>query len=429
MKTLISLSRTACPMLIAAPLAACATSLLPLLLILALPGVVQAQFNYTNTNGAITITEYTGGLVGAVTIPASINGLPVTTIGIDAFAECKLTSVTIPNSVTSIGYSAFAYCNSLTNVTIPSSVTSIGDAAFAGCASLTAIMVDALNSSYSSVDGVLFNKSQTVLVEFPWAKTGSYKIPAGVTSIGDYAFAGCHSLTNLTIPNSVTSIGDSAFPACTGLTSVTIPDAVTSIRDGAFTACISLTSVTIPDGVTSIGGSAFDGCYSLTNLTIPNGVTSIGDRAFSQCTSLTNATIPNTVTSIGDWAFAYCNSLTNVAIPNSVTNLGEVAFGECTNLTGVYFQGNAPYGGSDVFWQDYRVTSYYLFGTTGWGTMFGGRPVLLNGPVEGVGVRLNQFGFSITAASNITAVVEASTNLASSTWFALATNTLASGSW
>ena len=158
-----------------------------------------------------------------------------------------------------------------------------------------------------------------------------------VTTIGESAFANCHSLTSVTIPNSVTSIGNSAFGNCNGLTSVTIGNYVTSIGNHAFSNCKGLTSVTIPNSVTSIGDSAFAYCSGLTSVTIPNSVTSIGDYAFETydsrngCNAIIetasstliqgcmNTIIPNSVTSIGDRAFYVCTGLTSVTIPNSVT--------------------------------------------------------------------------------------------------------------
>ncbi|MGN0624414.1 MAG: leucine-rich repeat protein [Oscillospiraceae bacterium] len=173
-----------------------------------------------------------------------------------------------------------------------------------------------------------------------------------VTSIGDYAFEGCESLTSITIPNNVTSIGEGAFAWCENLTSITIPNSVTSIGDSAFYKCTSLTSVTIPNSVTSIGSNAFARCTSLTSITIPNSVTSIGDWAFWDCTSLTSITIPNSVTSIESNAFARCTSLTSITIPNSVTSIGEYAFYECESLTDVY------YTGSEAEWNKININSY-----------------------------------------------------------------------
>ena len=151
-------------------------------------------------------------------------GCRVTIIGNSAFALTGLTSVTFPASVTNIGNYAFEECNQLTNVTIPASVTSIGDGAFPECFTLRAITVDTNNSAYISVAGVLFNKSQTALIQYPAGKVGiSYTTPGSVTKIGDYAFEGCNHLTTVTIPASVTNIGDYAFDCCSSLTSVYFP--------------------------------------------------------------------------------------------------------------------------------------------------------------------------------------------------------------
>ncbi|OUV57839.1 MAG: hypothetical protein CBC73_00075 [Flavobacteriales bacterium TMED113] len=290
---------------------------------------------YTTTNGEVTITDCYVSARGELVIPATIDGKPVTSIGGDAFVDSRLTSITIPNSVTSIGDFAFYDCASLTSITIPNSVTSIGVGALESCTSLTTIEVGAENVNYTDVNGVLFNKEKTDLLNYPAGKGGNYAIPDSVTSIEEGAFGGCTSMTSITIPDGVTSIGGAAFYECTSLTSITIPDGVTSIGNDTFWSCTSLTSITIPDGVTSIGNGAFDGCRSLTSITIPDNVTSIGLFSFHDCTSLTNITIPESVTSIGERAFANCTSLTSIAIPDSVTSIGERAFGGCTSMTSI----------------------------------------------------------------------------------------------
>ncbi len=238
-------------------------------------------------------------------------------------------------SVTSIGWYAFYECTGLTSVTIPNSVTSIGVYAFVSCSGLTSFSVAGDNSNYSSKEGVLFNKQQTTLIQYPARKQGEYVIPNSVTSIVDYAFASCSGLTSLTIPNSITSIVDYAFEGCSSLTSVTIPNNVTNIGKGAFSGCSSLSSVTIPNSVTSIGESVFSNCSSLTAVEIPNSITSIGYSAFAGCSSLTAVEIPNSVTSIGWYAFYECIGLTSVTIPNSVTSIGHYAFYGCSSLTSV----------------------------------------------------------------------------------------------
>jgi hypothetical protein len=435
--------------------------------------VVQAQFSYTTNNGTITITGYSGP-GGAVNIPSTINGLPVTSIGYAAFSTSPLTGVTIPDSVANIGDYAFNYCLGLVNVTLGHSVTNIGGEAFYHCTSL---------ANVADLDNV--------------------------TGIGDWAFWFCAALTNLTIGDRLTSIGFGAFYDCFSLTSVTIPDSLTNTGDYVFCECFSLTNVTIGTNVTGIGSHAFFSCTSLTGVTIPDRVTSIGDSAFGNCTSLkairvdalnpsystldgvlfdksqttiiqypggkagpsyttpsgvtsveanafagcglTNVTIGDSVTSIGESAFGQCTNLSSVTIGNSVTNIGSLAFAGCIRLAGAYFRGDAPifdwyqvkigrgvqllspfgcaYNWSGYYLCDYNATAYYLSGTTGWGPTFADLPTALWTPQVQIndasfGVRTNQFGFNINWANDMTVVVEASTSLANPTWSPLATNTL-----
>ncbi|MGA2281222.1 MAG: leucine-rich repeat domain-containing protein [Verrucomicrobiota bacterium] len=415
-------------------------------LLLALPAAVQAQdYTYTtNADNTLTITRYTGS-GGDVTIPGTINGLPVTSIGEGAFDGCgSLTNVTIPNSVTSIGDDAFAYCFRLTGVTIGNSVTSIGDEVFSSCGltnvtipnSVTSIGAGAFNDCTHLTNATIGNSVTSIGDEvFSSCGLTSVTIPNSVTSIGAGAFSGCNSLTAITvdtnnpayssvagvlfdkgqtaliaypagagtsytIPDNITSIGAGAFQFYTNLTGVTIPNSVTDIGDDAFNYCTHLTNATIGNSVTSIGDEAFEGCWSLTSVMIPDSVTSIGDWVFSGCWSLTSVIIGNSVTSIENYAFNECHNLASVTIPNSVTSIEVYAFDYC-ELTGVYFQGNAPGAGNDltVFLGDNNATAYYLAGNTGWGPTFDGIPTVeLEPPVAGTVYYARQANVSLKIA-------------------------------
>ena len=221
----------------------------------------------------------------------------------EAFWWCEsLPDIVIPTSVTSIGDSAFSWCRSLSEIVIPSSVTSIGDRAFEDCSSLKYISIpksviglngnpfaewngklECLSPNFVYEDDILFNKDKSRIISFRNQNIRSYVIPSSVTSIGDYAFWYCDSLSEIVIPSSVTSIGDHAFSDCYSLSEIVIPTSVTSIGDSAFSSCNSLSEIVIPSSVTSIGDSAFSDCYSLSEIVIPSSVTSIGDSAFYKC--------------------------------------------------------------------------------------------------------------------------------------------------
>ena len=245
----------------------------------------------------------------SVAIPPSVK-----TIGYNAFSGCtSLRYVSMPDSVTEIGENAFDNCSSLTSISIPSSVTHIGSDAFYDCSSLIAINVDEKNTEYKSIDGNLYSKDGTTLIQYATGKANtSFTIPTGVTRIGSNAFQGCKNLKSITITSSVTEICNYAFFWCTGLTEIKIPNSVVSIGDSAFYKCTNLKSVTIPSGVTNIKDDVFSHCTSLTSVTIPSSVTNIHWGAFSKCTSLKEILIPSSVINISPSAFEDCESLTSV---------------------------------------------------------------------------------------------------------------------
>lgn len=348
---------------------------------------ISDKFNYEISGGEVTITGYTDcpNSAGDILIPATINDgtntYNVVSISSMAFANCSLTSITISNSVTSIGYGAFINCVSLKGVTISNSVTSIGNFVFAGCRSLLSIEVESGNSYFSSTEGVLYNNSKTTLLCYPGGKPGLFTIPSSVTIIGNYGFYSCLNLESINIPNTVTSIDNHAFGECRNLKSVTISDNVTSIGDYAFAECISLKSVTIPNNVTSIGDFMFRSCRSLLSIEVESGnsyFSSIEGVLYNNSKTTLMCypggktglfTIPSGVTEIKVGAFAGCINLTSVNIPNSVTRIDTFAFGTCRHLVSAYFFGDAPSMDYDVFVNNAsNFKIYYLHGSTGFST-------------------------------------------------------------
>jgi len=375
----------------------------------------------------ITLMAYPPGKVGgSYTIPSTVN-----VIGDFAFYDNTiLTNITIPESVTSIGNWAFAD-GLFTNFNLTSSVTNIGTAAFYFNSHLRGITVDAANPAYSSADGVLFNKNQSVLIQFPAMVAGSYMVPNGVTDIGFGAFAGNDYLTNVVIADSVTNLADQAFYLCDALTGLSLGTGLVNIGNSVFENCPLAGTLTIPDSVVNIGNYAFYENFSSSStiaLVFGTGVTNIGNYAFFG-QPINNLTIPDNVVTIDNYAFADNSSLTNLVIGAGVLNIGSEAFYECYSLAGAYFAGNEPAGGAFIF---DGGTVYYLPGTTGWAPTFGGSQAILWNPQAQVGdgsfgVGTNGFGFNIVGNANLAIVVEACTNLSDPIWIPVAPVTLTNG--
>jgi len=304
----------------------------------------------------------------------------VTSIGDSAFGDTDLTSITIPSSVTSIGCGIFEKCTSLSSIKVDSS-----NKKYDSRDNCNAIIETSSNKLISGCFNTIIPNSVTTIGDsafFGCSNLKSITIPNSVTSIEIYAFGNCTGLTSINIPNSVTSIGHSAFYGCTGLTSITIPSSVTIIENGTFGRCEGLKNILIPNSVTSIGTNAFCGCTGLTSITIPNRVKYIAGDAFDYCTGLTsikvdsgnmkydsrnncnaiiekstnklihgcnNTIIPDDIKSIGSCAFRECTGLINIVIPWSVRSIESYAFSGCTGLSSLEITENVKEIGRCAF--------------------------------------------------------------------------------
>lgn len=342
------------------------------------------SITFPNTLKYIGVDAFRNTSILKVDFPSSVEE-----IGSQSFMDTKIAEVIFPESVKSVGEKAFRHCpitkvsinsdieypnigylgevfggpydSSIQYIALGKAVTSLNISA-SGLGQLKEIAVDKNNQVLASEDGVLYNKEKTVLIKYPNKKQGTLNIPNSVTTIGDRAFSGCSSLTNLIIPDNVNSIGVSCFSNCMNLKSITIPHSITTISKRAFEKCSKLTSITISDGATHIEDFAFSDCTSLTDVVIPDSVTNIGQGTFKNCKNLVDITIPNSVTSIdaeafeccykltnikmseniiniGDYAFSICLKIKSITIPNSVTSIGRGAFEYCDALQEIIYQG------------------------------------------------------------------------------------------
>ena len=420
---------------------------------------VTGDFNYVIEAAGAKVISYTGTAT-TVSIPSTLGGAAVTSIGGSAFlSSTLLTSVTIPSGVTSIGDNAFKSNTVLTKVTIPSSVTSIGASAFNSCSRLGAInflgnaptlglsaFLNTVAAGYylssttgwSNPSGDLSMTAVTIMAtegDYDYVDAGAgamitrYLGAGGavtapstlggrvLTSIGSTAFLYSTALTSMTIPSAVTTIGSNAFVGCTSLTATTIPSTVTSIGASAFSGCTVLASVTLPPSLTSIADATFQNCRGLTSVTIPSAVTSIGISAFSGCTGLTTASIPSSVTSIGASAFSGCTVLSNVTLPRLLTSIADRTFLNCPGLAIVTIPSTVTSIGTAAFSGCTGLTTVYFQGDAPAGItgMFTSVSAAGYRASTATGWTSPYYGLTMTAQSRPTVTTPTSASIATTT--------------
>lgn len=256
-----------------------------------------------------------GNYKGEIIIPESFNYMgesyTVVSIATSAFMHANITSVEIPNSVTTIEHAAFYYCQRLRKITIGNGIQTISNQVFDYCYNIESVFISDLAS---------------------WCKI-EFNTYGGSNPLNNSdLYLNGEKVTELVIPSNVTSISENAFAGCSSLTSVTIPGSVTSMGRFVFRGCENLVSATFENGVSAIGSRIFDGCSKLKTVIFANTVTSIGEGAFFSCSSLERIDFPNNISSIGEWSFGYCKSLKELTIPCSVNSIGKSAFYECDGL-------------------------------------------------------------------------------------------------
>ncbi len=364
-----------------------------------------------------TITSYEGS-GGTAVIPSEVNGIPVRTVGaglyaLDKFNANKLTGIIIPDSVTNIADYAFWQCYTLANVTLANSVKTIGYGAFAYCNVLTSITIP---DSVTSLGNYAFYRARVMT---------SATIGRGITSLGQAVFSDSPLLAGIAIPDTVTSIGDYAFNNNNGMASVTIPSSVTAIGKYAFGNCDSLTSVVIPDSVTSLGEGVFAESLGLASVTLGRGLTTIGYRAFSLCDGLTSVSIPDGVTDLPGRLFYDCLNLVSVTIGRGVSGVGDQAFDLCPQLTSVVFLGNAPMpsGTTQNLFGSSNPQVYRIPLATGWGPVFAGRTTFLLALSPGLSgfSEDHQFTFTWTGTGEVPMMVQRRSSLGAGSWGTIAT--------
>lgn len=276
-----------------------------------------------------------------------------------AFEDCSgLTSVTLGKGVSEIQDFAFYGCKNITDIIIPDNVTSIGCNPFYGC-----IKLSEFRGKYASEDRKYLIKDDIIIAFAVGCGDKECFIPNTITSIGNYSFSQCNTLTYIEIPNTVRSIGDSAFSLCGNLININIPDSVISIGKYAFGWCKKLTDVVIPNSVIIIGESAFQTCYGLRSMIIPDSVIEIGEAAFIWCTNLKSVHIPNSVRVIGQRAFKSCLKLTSINIPETLTTISHRTFYECELLTSIIIPKNITLIEDEAFGSCWRLKTIYCQAT------------------------------------------------------------------
>lgn len=338
-------------------------------------------------------------VTGTAEIPSTVEGKPVTAIGENAFSECSLNEIIIPEGVVYIGRSAFSYsnveivhlpnsldeigedtfysCNQLTQITLPDGLEYIGEGAFCNCRKLESVRipktvkkigyyafdcynyyqencgiksieVDPENKVYAFENGVLFDKAMTELIKYPSGKKDkSYAVPEGVVTISDRAFNYCPEISSVTLPQSVAYIGSYAFYDCGKLIDIDLPKSVETIGEGAFADCSNLESIVIPDGIISINNATFRNCYRMSSVVLPSGIVEIGDGAFEDCHRLEQISLPGDLIVIGKWAFDN-TGLSQLTLPKGLIAIGDSAFRNC-NISALKVPDSVDYIGRGAF--------------------------------------------------------------------------------